>query len=81
MATERSGQTLISPEVKPLAPTAQSGGAQGSARPPTQTMSGGQRRIASARRKGVGEAHFTPTTPGTLQSFSMASKPMVSLRR
>src|SRR6266446_1103501 len=31
---------------KPRAPTAQSGGAQISARPPTQTMSGSPRRIA-----------------------------------
>ena len=45
------------------------------------TISGLQRRIASASRSGVGHAHLTPATPGTLQSFSIASRPMPSLRR
>jgi hypothetical protein len=36
---------------------------------------------SSARRNGVGAAHFTTATLGTAQSCSMVSSPMSSLRR
>ena len=43
--------------------------------------SGPARRIAWASTMTFGVAHFTPTTPGTLHSASIAGRPMPSLRR
>ena len=67
--------------MKPRAPSAVIGGAQGSARPQTKFTSGPARRMAWARVMTLGVAHFTPATPGMRHSASIAARPMLSLRR
>ena len=67
--------TLIRPMLKPTPYRSAAGGGEPRFCAPTYPDNVGlPPAIASASRNGVGEAHFTPATPGTLHSCSMASK-------